>query len=103
MRRILLILLLCLPVTAWAATAIMNGWPAGELSPRVRGRTDVRTHYYGAREIENMYVTPLGPVSKRPGTYYIAEAAGQARVIEFEISDGSTIIELSDKSMRFFK
>lgn len=106
MKRLILTLIILFVLTSvcLAPTAIMNSFSGGEFSPRVFGRTDVRDFYSGAREVENMFVKPHGPVEKRPGTYYIATAAGEGRIINFQRSAGTGhILEFTDQSIRFFK
>ena len=104
MKRLFLILvIIIIPLTAYAATAIMSSFNAGELTPRLFGRTDIRKYYSGCRTLENFFVRPLGPVEKRPGTYYIATAAGKARLIDFQHSIEKTyVLEFSEGSIRFF-
>lgn len=58
-------------------TAIINSFNSGELSPRTYARTDVKRYYSGCKTLENMFVWPHGPVTKRPGLYYVASAAGE--------------------------
>jgi hypothetical protein len=105
MKKKLIILIICLlPIAAGAATAIMSSFNAGEVSPRLYGRTDIRKYYSGCRELENMFVRTLGPVEKRPGTYYIGTAADEARVISFTRSTTTGyVLEFSNGSIRFFK
>jgi len=103
LKRLILILIITIPAAAFAATAIMSSFNAGELTPRLYGRTDIRKYYSGCRELENFFVHPLGPVEKRTGTYYIATAAGEARLIDFQHSTEQTyILEFSEGSIRFF-
>ncbi len=104
MKKKIIIGIFCLlPVAAFAATAIMSSFNAGELTPRLYGRTDIRKYYVGCRELENFFVHPLGPVEKRPGTSYIATAAGQGRLIAFTKStDDAYVLEFSEGSIRFF-
>lgn len=98
------ILILLLPATLWAATAVMTSFRRGEISPRLYGRTDTLEFYSGSRVCENFFVKPHGPVEKRPGTYYIADAAGTGRLIGFEVSTGDALVlELTAESIRFFK
>lgn len=102
MKKIIIIICL-LPVAAFAATAIMSSFNAGELTPRLFGRTDIVKYYSGCRELENFFVRPLGPVQKRPGTYFVGATAGEARLIDFTRSTKSAyILEFSEKSIRFF-
>ena len=41
---------------------------AGELSPRMEGRTDFAKYFNGMTKCENFVVMPHGPVTRRPGT-----------------------------------
>lgn len=104
MRNKVIIGIICLlPVAAFAATAIMSSFSGGEITPRLYGRTDIRKYYAGCRELENFFVHSLGPVEKRPGTYYIATAAGQGRLIDFQQSTENTyVLEFTEGSIRFF-
>jgi len=103
MKKLFLILIIITPVAAFAATAIMSSFNAGELTPRLYGRTDIKGYYSGCRELENMFVRPLGPVQKRPGSYYIGTAAGEARLIPFTKSTNDAfVLEFSEKSIRFY-
>ena len=56
----------------YAETAMINSFSHGEVTDKIRARTDVEQWYSSARLLENMFVKPWGPVEKRPGTYYIA-------------------------------
>ena len=55
----------------YAETAMINSFSHGEVTDKIRARTDVEQWYSSARILENMFVKPWGPVEKRPGTYYI--------------------------------
>jgi len=44
---------------------------AGELSSSMEGRTDFAKYFNGASNIENFVVMPHGPVTRRPGTYFV--------------------------------
>ena len=103
MKKIIIIIICLLPMAAFAVTAIMSSFNAGELTPRLFGRTDIRKYYSGCRELENFFVRPLGPVQKRPGTYYIATAAGEGRLIDFQHSIENTyVLEFTEENIRFF-
>ena len=56
---------------------------AGEISPRMKGRTDVERYQKGAEVIENGVVVVHGGVVRRHGTRYLATAkhAGARKVI----------------------
>ena len=104
MKRLLLFLIIIIvPLTAFAATAIMSSFNAGELTPRLYGRTDIRKYYSGCRELENFFVHSLGPVQKRPGTYYVATTAGEGRLIDFQHSTEKVyVMEFTEGNIRFF-
>jgi hypothetical protein len=102
MKRIFIIILF-LPSAVFALSAVITSFSAGEITPRLYGRTDVEQFYDGCRVIENMFVKPQGPAQKRPGTYYVAEAAGEARLIGFVVStENAHVLEFSEGSIRFF-
>ena len=48
----------------------------GHISPHMEGRTDFQKYKSSCRQLENMLITPQGPVTKRPGTKYIDTAGG---------------------------
>ncbi len=101
-KMMLLIALMCIPVLAEKAS--MTNFSSGEVTPRVFGRTDTRQFYSGVRLLENMFVKPLGPVQKRPGTYYVSTAAGQGRLIGFDGAVGKgRVLEFTNESIRFYK
>lgn len=85
MKKIVITIICLLPVAAFAATAIMSSFSGGELTPRLFGRTDIKSYYSGCRELENMFVWAQGPVEKRPGTYYIPSAPGEVFIPEYPL------------------
>lgn len=107
MKRVLIIvLLLTLGSLAVGAGVVLNAFSGGELSPLWEGRSDTLPYYQGCRELTNIAILPQGPVVKRPGTYYIADAnvTSAVRLISFEYStDTAYVIELGDTYMRFYK
>ena len=80
---------------------------AGELSPRMEGRTDFAKYFNGMTKCENFVVMPHGPVTRRPGTYHVAEiktSANKTRLIPFQFSTTQTyILEFGNQYIRFFK
>lgn len=50
---------------------IQNSFTAGELSPELHARTDLKAYYQGAQEISNFEVRLTGGVRKRAGTELI--------------------------------
>jgi len=80
---------------------------AGELSSRMQGRTDFKKYFSGCTRLENFVVLPHGPVTRRPGTYYVSPVKTQTaktRLIPFEFSTTQTyILEFGNQYIRFYK
>lgn len=74
---------------------------AGELSPLIRGRTDLEQYQAGVALCENFVVLPQGPVAFRQGTKFLQYcASGYARLIPFSYSDDqSYVVEFSDSGV----
>jgi len=83
----------------------LNNFNAGELSPLMNSRVDFPKYRAGAKTLQNMLVRTQGPITRRPGTKYIAavkDATDDTRIIPF--SDSSDyIVEIGDDYARFFK
>jgi hypothetical protein len=58
---------------------------AGELDPRMLGRTELRASGEGAARLRNVVVETTGGVRRRPGMAYIATAPGRGRLVAIEI------------------
>lgn len=89
------------------ATPIINSFVAGEISPRLSGRSDTQQYYQSAAEILNMNVEFYGGVKKAPGTYFVAEVKTSSlstRIKRFVFSDTQAyILEFGNKYIRFYK
>ena len=53
-----------------------SAFNAGELSPMLDGRVDFAKYQQGCSILENFIPTVSGPVYRRPGTRFVAEASG---------------------------
>ena len=88
-------------------TIAFTNFTAGELSPRLDGRTDLSKYFNGCKTLENMVVHPHGAATRRPGTKFIHEvktSSAQTRLIPFEFSTTQTyIMEFGNQYIRFFK
>lgn len=84
-----------------------NAFNAGELSPRVLGRSLVPAYKAGLRLCENMVVLTPGGMERRPGTIYVAAACDEtkkSRLISFRFSQQEAfILELAEGRLRVFK
>jgi len=87
--------------------AQLTNFTAGELSPRLDGRTDLTKYAAGCSNLENLVIYPHGAAARRPGTTHVAEVADSSkktRLIPFEFSTTQTyILEFSNLKIRFFK
>jgi hypothetical protein len=71
----------------------LTSFTKGELSPRLRGRTDYEGYFNGCETLLNMVVLLQGGVTRRPGTMFsdytklqTDNANGMARLIAFQFS-----------------
>ena len=65
-----------------------TNFSAGELDPRMLGRSDLRSFENGAAKLRNVVVETTGGVRRRPGMAYVAPAAGRGRLVDLEIGPG---------------
>jgi hypothetical protein len=79
----------------------------GELSPLCTGRVDYQGYFDGATELTNFLVRVQGPITRRPGSMYVATAKGgtsPVRVIPFEFStEQAYVLEFGDYYIRVFR
>lgn len=52
---------------------VQNNFVSGELSPLLRGRTDINQYYQGAQTAKNVVIVPQGGMRRRPGTEYLQD------------------------------
>ena len=84
-----------------------NSFSSGELSPLLKGRTQMAQYSNGCETLTNMVVLPQGGVTKRPGTKFIREvknSANTTRLIPFVVgSSQSYILEFGNQYVRFYR
>lgn len=89
------------------AAPIQNNMNAGEISPLLEGRVDLKPYVNGLKRCENFVPLAQGPITRRPGTMYVAPpkfSAKAARLQRFEYSTVQAyIIEIGDLYFRFFR
>lgn len=89
------------------ASPPFTNFTAGELSPRLDGRTDISKYFNGCKTLQNFLVHPHGGATRRPGTTFINEvknSANNARLIPFEFNVEQTyILEFGDQYFRIHK
>lgn len=79
---------------------------AGELSPQIDARSDVRKYASGCRTLENFIPRIYGSAERRPGTQFIGSvknASETSRLVSFQYSDTiAYILEFGPEYIRFF-
>jgi hypothetical protein len=53
---------------------VQSSFVSGELSPLLKGRTDVNQYYQAVETADNVVIVPQGGMKRRPGTEYIGKA-----------------------------
>ncbi|MBB4285119.1 hypothetical protein [Roseospira goensis] len=67
-------------------TVTQTNFTAGELSPDLYGRADLRAYVNGAARLRNVFLHPTGGVSRRDGLRHVDGLAGRARLVTFEFN-----------------
>jgi len=92
-------------------SAHVNSFNAGELSPYMGARSDVKKYQSGCRTLENFIILPYGGVIRRPGTEYMGNAKytgtgftlGRCRLLAFNFSTTTRfVIEMGHQYLRFW-
>ena len=87
-------------------TTIQNSLSGGELSPLVRGRTDLKSYFSGTTTCRNFYACYEGGVSSRAGLAYVGTCkqpgtSAPPRDIPFQFSlNQGYALEFGDQYMR---
>jgi hypothetical protein len=71
---------------------IKTTFTAGEVSPEILGRGDLRAYDNGALKLRNVFIRPTGGVVRRAGLRYIDTAPGLARLMSFEFNTEQTYL-----------
>jgi len=86
---------------------LKESFNAGEFTPKLYSRYELAKYKNGCKTLANFVPMAHGPVSRRPGTEYIAEiktSSAPARLIPFEFSrTDSYIIEAGSSHLRFYR
>lgn len=86
---------------------IQSVFNRGELSPRIVGRLDLSAYYNATKYSENMIPFPQGAVTKRPGTYYVANVKDSSDITVIRPFRFSTVqnyvLEMGDLYIRFYR
>lgn len=78
---------------------LKTNFVAGELDPRLLGRSDIKHYYNAGKKVRNATVIPQGGVEMRPGTEYIwtvpeksAGVQSNVRLVEFQFNTEQTYL-----------
>lgn len=86
---------------------IQSVFNTGEITPLLYGRVDYDNYKKALKTSVNGIALVQGPWTRRPGTYFVAEAKDSSkatRVVQFEFSTTQAyIIEFGDEYMRFYR
>lgn len=86
---------------------IQSVFNRGELSPRIIGRLDLTPYYNALKYSENFVPFPQGAITKRNGTYYVADVKDSSKLTilyPFKFSTVQNyILEIGDLYMRFYR
>ena len=88
------------------ASPLITSFNAGEFSPLMAGRPDIKFWGNACRKMRNFLPTIQGPARKRPGTYWVAETKTSSQrswLWEFEYNTTlSYVMEIGNLYIRFF-
>lgn len=71
---------------------VKTNFTAGEISPQLMGRGDLRAYENGAKRLQNVAIQPTGGLTRRQGTHYMDHALGTGRLITFEFNTEQTYL-----------
>ncbi|MEM6781015.1 MAG: hypothetical protein AAF569_04045, partial [Pseudomonadota bacterium] len=71
---------------------VKTNFTAGEVSPELLGRGDLRAYENGASALRNLFIFPTGGLTRSAGLRYIDTAAGNGRLISFEFNTEQTYL-----------
>lgn len=71
---------------------IKTTFTAGEVSPELLGRGDLRAYDNGALRLRNVFIQPTGGVTRRAGLSYVDTAPANGRLIAFEFNTEQTYL-----------
>lgn len=61
-----------------------SNFNGGELDPRMHGRRDVKTYYAMLAQAENVWLSPLGEIARRPGLPFIDYVRHKLALVPFD-------------------
>ncbi len=81
-----------------------NSFTAGEITPRLFGRGDLRAYENGASRLRNVIIHPTGGVGRRPGLRFVDTLPAKARLVAFEFNTEQVyLLAFTDSALRIYK
>ncbi len=71
---------------------VKTTFTAGEVSPELLGRGDLRAYDNGAARLRNVFIQPTGGVTRRAGLSFVDTAPDTGRLIAFEFNTEQTYL-----------
>lgn len=71
---------------------VKTTFTAGEVSPEILGRGDLRAYENGALALRNVFINPTGGVTRRAGMGFVDTAPGEGKLIAFEFNTQQTYL-----------
>jgi len=71
---------------------VKTTFTAGEVSPELLGRGDLRAYDNGALRLRNVFIQPTGGVTRRAGLSYVDTVPASGRLIAFEFNTEQTYL-----------
>jgi hypothetical protein len=75
-------------------TLTKTNFTAGELNLDMLGRGDLSAYQNGAMRLRNVFISPIGGVTRRPGLRHVGRAPGPGRLVAFEFNTEQTYLLL---------
>lgn len=89
------------------ASPLQSSFNGGEVSPLFQGRVDMDRYRESMATCQNYVPTIQGGLTRRPGTYYVAEVKNSAhttRLVAFQYSTSQNyVLEFGDNYMRVYQ
>ena len=82
---------------------LQSSFSTGEISREVANRVDLDKYQFALTKAKNVMIRPYGPVYKRPGTTYLAEAKGKCMLASFAGTDNvDYLLEIGGGYIRIY-
>jgi len=81
-----------------------TNFTAGEISPHLLGRGDLRAYDNGAKTLSNIFIHPTGGVRRRPGLRFLGALPGKTRLVTFEFNTEQVyLLAFGDLSLDIYR